>query len=187
MVKLDKIYTRGGDQGQTSLGDGTRVSKYALRIEAIGAVDEANASLGLARLAACPENSEMLKKIQNDLFDLGADLCIPQDSRKSPQKLMITANHVSKLEHAIDALNESLSPLTSFVLPGGSAASAQLHFARTLVRRAERTTIHLGDTEPLNAEVIKYLNRLSDLLFVMARHENDLGQTDVLWKPGAHA
>lgn len=187
MVKLDKIYTRGGDQGQTSLGDGSRISKSALRIDAIGAVDEANASIGLARVYALKDVSEILQEIQNDLFDLGADLCIPEDTRKATQKLKITAHHVERLEAWIDHLNESLSPLTSFVLPGGSTAAATLHLARTIVRKAERKVIQLGDLEPLNAELIKYLNRLSDLLFVMARYENSRGQTDVLWKPGAHA
>lgn len=187
MVKLDKIYTRGGDQGSTSLGDGTRISKSSARINAIGCVDESNAALGVAALYVTDSALSILQEIQNDLFDLGADLCIPTDSRKSDQKLKITPHHVLRLESWIDTYTDQLTPLTSFVLPGGSKASAYLHLARTVARHAERSVILLGEHAPLNPEVVKYLNRLSDLLFVMGRHQNNQGKDDILWKPGAHS
>ena len=184
-MKLDRIYTRGGDDGRTSLGDGTRIAKFDLRVEAIGTVDEANACLGLAVLhAAKPETRDALVRAQNDLFDLGADLCRPEGGDPARSALRITGRQVEALETQIDEFNAALDPLTSFVLPGGSTASAHLHLARTVVRRAERLIAELAAETPLNPEALKYANRLSDLLFVMARHENDLGRADVLWTPG---
>lgn len=185
MVQLTRIYTRGGDQGKTSLGDGARVSKHAARIEAIGAVDEANAAIGMARLTLKDREDLMLRRIQNDLFDVGADLCMPHDHRKKPA-LRIQPDHVERLEEEIDALNAVLSPLASFVLPGGSAASAALHVARTVVRRAERCVCQLSEHEVVNDNLVAYLNRLSDHLFVLARYMNDQGKKDVLWEPGAN-
>ncbi|NKB19967.1 MAG: cob(I)yrinic acid a,c-diamide adenosyltransferase [Alphaproteobacteria bacterium] len=185
MVKLDKIYTRGGDKGETSLGDGTRLSKTSTRIAAIGDVDEANSTIGLAR-AALPNDhplSETLARIQNDLFDLGADLATPGNDA-ADGKLRIQEEQVTRLENEIDALNEPLSPLTSFILPGGSEAASRIHLARAIARRAERTATALTKTEPANRYALQYLNRLSDLLFVAARAENDGGRTDVLWVPG---
>lgn len=185
MIKLTKIYTRGGDKGKTSLGNGQRVGKTHPRIEAIGAVDEANAALGLARMHADSKAAALLAIIQNDLFDLGADLCMPEkQSKKKP--LRITAHQVEHLEHAIDGMNETLAPLNSFILPGGSHASSYLHLARTIVRRAERRLIALSGRKDawVNPEAVKYLNRLSDFLFVMARFLNDKGKGDVLWEPG---
>jgi cob(I)alamin adenosyltransferase len=187
MVRLTRIYTRGGDKGDTSLGDGSRVPKQSLRVEAYGTVDEANAAIGLARLhmAADPEADAMLARIQNDLFDLGADLCTPEDSRRAAGALRIIAAQVERLEHEIDAVNKDLRPLNSFVLPGGSPAAAYLHLARTVARRAERLVCALAVAEPVNPEAIKYLNRLSDHLFVLSRRFNDNGAADVLWQPGA--
>lgn len=181
MVHLTRIYTRGGDKGETSLGSGTRVSKSDTRIQAIGDVDEANAAIGWARQYVPKAIDSLLSRIQNDLFDLGADLCVPEES---PTALRIIASQVDYLEKEIDQVNESLEPLRSFILPGGSKGSAALHLARTVVRRAERTLIHLHRAQSLNAEAIKYLNRLSDLLFVLCRHVNDKGKKDVLWVPG---
>jgi cob(I)alamin adenosyltransferase len=186
MVKLTRIYTRGGDAGETSLGDGARVRKDSLRVEAYGTVDETNAVIGLARLHASGAADEILDRIQNDLFDLGADLCRPEDGRKGAGGLRITAAQVERLEAEIDGLNADLAPLESFILPGGSAAGAWLHLARTVSRRAERLAVALAAQESVNTEAVKYLNRLSDLLFVMARHCNDKGATDVLWSPGAN-
>lgn len=186
MVRLTRIYTRGGDRGETSLGDGSRVRKDDLRVEAYGTVDEANATIGIARLHTQGDADAMLDRIQNDLFDLGADLCRPEDGRKGDGGLRVSAAQVERLEREIDTLNEALAPLTSFVLPGGSAASAHLHQARTVVRRAERLAVALAAEEAVNGEAVKYLNRLSDLLFVMARHCNDRGAGDVLWTPGAN-
>ena len=183
MVKLDKIYTRGGDAGETSLGEGSRVRKDSLRVEAYGTVDEANAVIGLARLDADGEADAMLARIQNDLFDLGADLCIPPGAERRPA-LRIGDAQVARLEAEIDALNDSLAPLTSFILPGGSPASAHLHLARTVVRRAERLVCSLAAEEDVSANSIAYLNRLSDHLFVLARALNDNGAADVLWQPG---
>lgn len=190
MVRLTRIYTRGGDKGETSLGDGTRVPKHALRVAAYGTVDEANAAIGIARLdvqtAGDAEAAAMLGRIQNDLFDLGADLCTPEGGRKGgPSALRIVAAQVARLEHEIDALNASLRPLDSFVLPGGSPAAAHLHLARTIVRRAERLVAELAASEPVNPEALKYLNRLSDHLFVLGRRLNGNGAQDVLWVPGA--
>lgn len=186
MVKLDKIYTKGGDKGETSLGDGRRVAKHDLRVAAYGTVDEANSTLGLARLHTAGDDDAVLARIQNDLFDLGADLCTPQDGRKSEGALRITAHQVARLEAEIDTMNETLNPLTSFILPGGKPAAAWLHLARTVVRRSERLMTELAGTEEVNPEAIKYANRLSDHLFVMARRLNDNGTADVLWQPGSN-
>lgn len=186
MVKLTKIYTRGGDRGLTSLGNGERVSKSALRVSTFGTVDEANSSIGIARLHVPEEHQKILEIIQNDLFDLGADLCTPENAEYQFTPLRVVASQVDRLEREIDALNQHLSPLNSFVLPGGSAASAHLHLARTIVRRAERDVVELSQVEPVNQECIKYLNRLSDFLFVLARTTNNQGKDDVLWTPGAN-
>jgi cob(I)alamin adenosyltransferase len=184
MVRLTRIYTRGGDQGETSLGDGSRVAKQSLRVAAFGTVDEANAALGLARLHAEGEVAEALARIQNDLFDLGADLCTPEGARAGA--LRILGAQVERLEREIDAWNAHLAPLDSFILPGGTPLAAHLHQARTVVRRAERLVAELMAAEPVNAEALKYLNRLSDHLFVLSRHANDQGARDILWRPGAH-
>jgi len=187
MVRLTRIYTRGGDKGETSLGDGSRVAKQALRVEAFGTVDEANAAIGLARLhaGADPEADAMLARIQNDLFDLGADFCTPEDGRRAAGALRIVAGQVERLEREIDAMNEKLRPLDSFILPGGTPAAAYLHLARTVTRRAERLACALAAAERINPEAVKYLNRLSDHLFVLGRRLNDNGAADVLWRPGA--
>jgi cob(I)alamin adenosyltransferase len=188
MVKLTRIYTRGGDKGTTSLGDGARVPKQSPRVEAFGTVDEANAAVGLVRLHVAPEADAMLARVQNDLFDLGADLCTPEGGRRggvgSPGALRIVAAQVKRLEREIDTMNAELAPLDSFVLPGGSPASAYLHLARTVTRRAERLVCALAAAEPVNPEAVKYLNRLSDHLFVLGRRLNDNGARDVLWQPG---
>jgi cob(I)alamin adenosyltransferase len=186
MVRLTRIYTRGGDQGETSLGDGSRVPKHALRVAAFGTVDEANAAIGLARLHADADVGAMLGRIQNDLFDLGADLCTPESGRRGAGALRIAASQVERLEREIDMMNASLRPLDSFILPGGSAAAAHLHLARTVVRRAERLVSDLAQREPVNPEALRYLNRLSDHLFVLGRRANDDGARDVLWLPGAN-
>jgi cob(I)alamin adenosyltransferase len=185
MVRLTRIYTRGGDKGETSLADGSRVKKHDPRVATYGAVDEANAAIGLARLHTEGEADAILARIQNDLFDLGADLSTPAEGRKDPGALRIVAAQVERLEREIDAMNAELRPLDSFVLPGGTAAASWLHLARTIVRRAERQAASLAETTALNPEALKYLNRLSDHLFVMSRHLNDRGARDVLWKPGA--
>ena len=193
MVVLSRIYTKTGDKGTTALGDGRRVAKDAPRIEAYGTVDELNAVLGLVSLAVTDADATaLLRRIQNDLFDLGADLCVPQrsargKSRKGRPPLRITEAHVLPLERAIDRFNASLDPLRSFVLPGGGGASAWLHLARTVCRRAERRVVTLARRETVNPQAVIYLNRLSDLLFVMARIANDDGRADVLWRPGAGA
>jgi cob(I)alamin adenosyltransferase len=186
MVQLTRIYTRGGDKGQTSLGDGKRVGKQDLRVEAYGTVDEANAVIGLARLhtAARPDVDAMLSRIQNDLFDLGADLCVPGDSRKNDGALRIAQPQVDRLEAEIDAMNAQLKPLDSFILPGGTACAAYLHLGRTVARRAERLVCALAERDEINELAIAYINRLSDHLFVLARHVNDNGAGDVLWVPG---
>ncbi len=187
MVKLDKIYTRGGDGGETSLGSGQRVAKNDLRVQAYGTADEANAVIGLARLSTDGAADEMLGRIQNDLFDLGADLCRPEGSEKEGAgALRITEAQVKRLEDEIDQMNAELEPLTSFILPGGSEAAAWLHLGRTVVRRAERLMCALAEKEDVNPEAVKYANRLSDHLFVLARALNDRGKKDVLWQPGAH-
>lgn len=185
MVTLSRIYTKTGDAGETGLGDGTRVPKDAVRVAAYADVDELNATVGLTRTAPdCPER-ELLLLIQNDLFDLGADLCVPIQANEVPGGcLRIVPAQVATLERAIDRLNERLQTLRSFVLPGGSMAAAWLHLARTVCRRAERTVVTLQRTETINPQAMIYLNRLSDLLFVLARIANDDGQKDVLWVPG---
>jgi cob(I)alamin adenosyltransferase len=186
MVRLTRIYTRGGDAGETSLGDGARVPKHTLRVAAYGTVDEANAALGIARLHADAAADEMLGRIQNDLFDLGADLCTPEGGRRDAGALRIAAAQVERLEREIDAMNATLAPLDSFVLPGGTATAAHLHLARTVIRRAERLVSELAGVEPVNPEALKYLNRLSDHLFVLGRRVNECGALDVLWRPGAN-
>ena len=186
MVRLTKIYTRGGDQGKTSLGDGARVAKHDLRVAAYGTADEANAAIGLARLHTESIADAMLARIQNDLFDLGADLCRPGDDAGDESTLRIQPSQVQRLEDEIDAMNVSLKPLDSFVLPGGRPAAAHLHLARTVVRRAERLTADLATREPVNPTAVIYLNRLSDHLFVLSRYLNDRGAADVLWVPGAN-
>jgi len=190
MVKLNKIYTRTGDDGTTGLVSGPRRSKADLRIEAIGAVDEANACIGLARLdtqTSRPGLDAMLARVQNDLFDLGADLATPDDGKPlGHEPLRIAAVQTERLEADIDAINAELEPLRSFVLPGGSSAAAALHLARTVARRAERIMVALAGKrgEHVNPEGLKYINRVSDLLFVAARAVNDNGNADVLWVPG---
>lgn len=184
MVQLTCIYTRGGDKGKSSLGDGSRLSKDDLRFEAIGNVDEANSSLGIVRLHAPAFSAELdalLYTIQNDLFDVGADLCMPDLTAPG---LRISEHQVKALEVHIDYYNASLTPLNSFVLPGGSPISAALHLSRTIVRRAERSLVALHHKNELNLELIKYVNRLSDLLFVLARYCNNGGEGDILWVPG---
>ena len=184
MVQLTRIYTRGGDKGETSLSDGARVAKHDLRVAAYGEVDEANACIGLARLHSGGELDEMLGRIQNDLFDLGADLATPEAEAPKYPPLRVTAGQVERLEQEIDKINAGLAPLESFVLPGGTPASAYLHLARTVTRRAERRMTELIERETVNPDALRYVNRLSDLLFVLARHANDGGAEDVLWKPG---
>jgi len=190
MVKLTRIYTRGGDGGQTSLGDGARVAKHDPRVAAYGTVDEANATIGLARLHTEGALDAMLGRVQNDLFDLGADLCRPASDPEGgdPKRsaLRVSAAQVARLEAEIDAVNANLAELTSFVLPGGTPAAAYLHLARTVSRRAERDMTALAMAETVNPEAVRYINRLSDLLFVLARHANDDGAQDVLWEPGAN-
>ncbi|MFC3050472.1 cob(I)yrinic acid a,c-diamide adenosyltransferase [Kordiimonas pumila] len=186
MVKLGRIYTRSGDTGKTGLVGGTRISKASARIEAVGTVDEANATIGVARLHTNGDIDEMLARIQNDMFDLGSDLANPrEDFSEDGGQLRITAGQVTRLEKEIDSLNSELAPLTSFTLPGGSPASAHLHIARTVTRRAERCVITLSEQEAINIYVIKYLNRLSDHLFVLTRYLNNKGADDILWIPGA--
>jgi cob(I)alamin adenosyltransferase len=189
MVKLTKIYTRGGDKGQTSLGDGSRVTKHSARPSAYGTVDETNAVIGLARLTAKADGGakadEMLARIQNDLFDLGADLCTPEDPDPKYPPLRISDAQVERLEAEIDQTNGELQPLNSFILPGGCTTSAQLHLARTIARRAEREiTAAIEAGEEISAAALKYINRLSDHLFVLSRYLNDKGKSDVLWVPG---
>ena len=183
MVKLNKIYTRTGDDGTTGLADSSRRKKHEPRMTAIGSVDEANAAVGLARLHAAGTIDDDLARVQNDLFDLGADLATPSDEI-SWTPIRIKAQQVAALETMLDGLNADLEPLTSFILPAGTPLSAHLHMARTVARRAERDAVALMEIEAVNPEAVKYLNRLSDLLFVMARHANDSGRADVLWVPG---
>jgi len=186
MVKLDKIYTRGGDKGETSLGSGKRVPKHDLRVRAYGTADEANAVIGLARNHAIGDADAMLARIQNDLFDLGADLCRPEEKVGSGESLRIIEPQVTRLEKEIDDMNADLEPLTSFILPGGTEAASWLHLGRTVVRRLERLMTALAEVEEVNEWAVKYVNRLSDHLFVMARFVNDKGKKDVLWVPGAN-
>ena len=185
MVRLTRIYTKTGDKGLTSLGDGARVSKSALRVEAFGTVDEANAAVGLARLHAKGKFDVLLARIQNDLFDLGADLCVPETTKSARSRLRIADAQVVRLEREIDAMNAKLKPLNSFVLPGGSALAAHLHLARTIVRRAERLMVQLSKSEKVGEAALRYVNRLSDHLFVASRAANANGKRDVLWIPGA--
>ncbi len=186
MVKLNKIYTKTGDDGTTGLTGGERRPKYDLRVEAYGDVDEANAVIGMVRLhtQGTPHDA-MLKRIQHDLFDLGADLSTPHPE-KEDRALRIVEQQVVRLEHEIDALNAKLAPLNSFVLPGGSPEATYLHLARTVVRRAERVACALAKQEKVNPVAIRYLNRLSDFLFVLSRVANDNGAKDVLWQPGVN-
>lgn len=189
MVKLNKIYTRTGDDGTTGLGTGARVVKYDLRVMAYGSVDEANAAIGIARLHLADEPllDAILNRVQNDLFDLGADLCTPAAANEAPgDALRIVLAQVERLEQDIDALNGELAPLTSFVLPGGTPAAAHLHLARTICRRAEREMVELSHSadEAVGKPAIQYMNRLSDLLFVASRFANGRGARDVLWVPG---
>jgi cob(I)alamin adenosyltransferase len=188
MVFLNRIYTKSGDGGETGLGDGTRVPKDAARVAAYGDVDELNSALGLlaAHCPDCPE-AALLRVIQNDLFDVGADLCVPQSEQEEAGKaLRVVAAQYERLEQAIDRLNEGLTPLRSFILPGGTPAAAWLHLARTVCRRAERSVVTLSRAEKVNSHALIYLNRLSDFLFVLARVANDGGKGDVLWVPGAN-
>jgi cob(I)alamin adenosyltransferase len=190
MVVLSKIYTRTGDKGTTALGSGERVPKHALRIAAYGTVDETNASIGMVRLhlgSGHPGVDAKLLRIQNDLFDLGADLCVPDRGQKLEyEPLRMTDAQVKRLEVEIDEMNAELKPLRSFVLPGGSPAAAALHMARTISRRAERLMVELAGeaNEPVGAAALQYINRLSDFLFVASRYVNDRGKSDVLWVPG---
>ena len=187
MVTLNRIYTRTGDAGQTRLATGAPVSKASARVEAYGAVDETNACLGLARLSTAGDLDAILARIQNELFDLGADLATPaKPDEPEGSKLRILDSQVARLEGEIDALNAELPPLASFVLPGGAPAAAALHLARTVCRRAERETVRLMEAgEPVSGPALRYLNRLSDLLFVAARHANDKGAGEVFWQSGA--
>jgi cob(I)alamin adenosyltransferase len=191
MVVLNRIYTRTGDAGDTGLATGERVRKFDARVSAYGDVDEANACLGLVRLHTAGDLhlDPILARVQNELFDLGADLATPEREGRELgwEPLRITAAQVERLEADIDALNAEIAPLTSFVLPAGTAAASALHLARTVCRRAERSAVRLADdpAEQVSTNALKYLNRLSDLLFVMARHANGRGELDVLWEPGA--
>jgi cob(I)alamin adenosyltransferase len=183
MVRLTRIYTRQGDGGDTHLGDMSRVRKTSLRVIAYGEVDELNSVIGVARQQAMvTEYDAWLARIQNDLFDMGADLCVPEGSEGD--RLRVTAEQVTRLEGWCDQVNDTLEPLKSFVLPGGSPAAAALHLGRTVCRRAERSVVALADAEPVNAHVVEYLNRLSDLLFILARGANAAADGDVLWVPG---
>jgi len=197
MVKLNRIYTRKGDKGQTRLGDRTRVAKNSVRVSSYGTVDEASSVIGLAGMEAAklgdvdgagPEGignaAEMLMRIQNDLFDLGADLCTPEAEDPEYPPLRMSAAQTKRLETEIDAMRDALAPLETFILPGGSPLSSWLHLGRTVVRRAERLIVELAGEEEINPQAIAYANRLSDHLFVMARYYNDKGKADVLWVPG---
>lgn len=189
MVVLSKIYTRTGDKGTTALGDGARVAKDSIRVASYGTVDEVNATLGLAQLHAAGEVAEAIARIQNDLFDLGADLATPgmeKDAEAPYPRLRIIATQVERLEREIDVMNADMKPLRSFVLPGGSALASYLHLSRTVCRRAEREAVALARDESVNPEAVRYLNRLSDWLFVAARAANQGGEGDVLWVPGAN-
>ncbi len=193
MVVLNKIYTKTGDRGNTALGTGERVVKHHTRISAYGTVDETNATIGVARQSTAVEElaklDEMLARVQNDLFDLGADLCRPdmeKDAQAEYQPLRMSEAQVARLEAEIDVMNDALEPLRSFILPGGSALAAQLHLCRTVSRRAERMTVELAGQEAINASALQYLNRLSDWFFVAGRIANDDGRADILWVPGAN-
>jgi len=187
MVVLSKIYTKTGDAGETALGNGARVAKHSMRVNAYGTVDETNATVGMARQHSTGDIDAALARIQNDLFDLGADLCRPdmeRDHEAGYAPLRILERQVLRLETEIDAMNARLQPLRSFILPGGSALAAHLHVCRTVSRRAERLTVELATMEAINTEAVKYLNRLSDWFFVAGRIANDDGKADVLWVPG---
>lgn len=189
MVVLNKIYTKTGDAGETALGNGSRVAKHSLRVTSYGTVDETNATVGLARLHASDGMDAQLAMIQNDLFDLGADLCRPdmeKDGEAEYPVLRMTDAQVARLESEIDAMTQAVEPLKSFILPGGSALAAHLHLCRTVSRRAERLTVELATVESVNPAAVKYLNRLSDWFFQAARIANDDGRNDVLWVPGAN-
>lgn len=189
MVVLNKIYTRTGDGGETALGDGSRVAKHSARVNTYGTSDEVNATVGLARLHATGDVDAALARIQNDLFDLGADLCRPdmeKDAEAEYSPLRMNDAQIARLEAEIDVMNKALEPLRSFILPGGSPLSANLHLCRTVCRRAERLAVELASIEPINPAAVKYLNRLSDWFFVAARMANDDGREDVLWVPGAN-
>lgn len=189
MVVLNKIYTKTGDAGETALGNGTRVVKHSMRVTAYGTVDETNATVGMARLYATGDMDAQLAAIQNDLFDLGADLCRPdmeKDAESEYPPLRMTEVQVERLETEIDAMTDILEPLRSFILPGGSALAAHLHLCRTVSRRAERLAVELADAEPINPAAVKYLNRLSDWCFAASRIANNDGKDDVLWVPGAN-
>ncbi|WP_415401641.1 cob(I)yrinic acid a,c-diamide adenosyltransferase [Tateyamaria sp. SN3-11] len=189
MVVLNKIYTKTGDAGETALGNGARVAKHAMRVTGYGTVDELNAFVGVARLEASGDVDTALSRIQNDLFDLGADLCRPdmeKDAEAEYPPLRMADEQVTRLESEIDAMNDALDPLRSFILPGGSALSAHLHVCRTVARRAERLSVELATMEAVNPAAVKYLNRLSDWFFVAARIANNGGKDDVLWVPGAN-
>ncbi|MEH6673761.1 MULTISPECIES: cob(I)yrinic acid a,c-diamide adenosyltransferase [unclassified Sulfitobacter] len=189
MVVLNKIYTRTGDKGETALGNGDRIAKHDLRVEAYGTSDELNCFVGVARLEAKGETDTALSRIQNDLFDLGADLCRPDmeaDAEAEYPPLRLAVEQVDRLEREIDVMNAELSPLRSFILPGGTALAAHLHVCRTVARRAERLAVQLAGRDTINPAAIKYLNRLSDWFFVAARVSNNGGKDDVLWVPGAN-
>lgn len=189
MVVLSKIYTKTGDAGETALGNGTRVAKHSMRVTAYGTVDETNATVGMARLHASGATDERLAMIQNDLFDLGADMCRPdmdKDAEADYPPLRMADTQVARLEAEIDDMNASLEPLRSFILPGGSTLAAHLHLCRTVSRRAERLSVELATMEAVNPAAVKYLNRLSDWFFVAARIANENGKDDVLWVPGAN-
>ncbi|MEO9573247.1 MAG: cob(I)yrinic acid a,c-diamide adenosyltransferase [Tateyamaria sp.] len=189
MVVLNKIYTKTGDAGETALGNGARVAKHAMRVTAYGTSDELNCFVGVARLEASGDVDAALSRIQNDLFDLGADLCRPdmeKDAEAEYPPLRMADSQVNRLESEIDAMNDALEPLRSFILPGGSALSAHLHVCRTVARRAERLSVELATMEAVNPAAVKYLNRLSDWFFVAARIANNGGKDDVLWVPGAN-
>ncbi|MCL4118670.1 UNVERIFIED_CONTAM: hypothetical protein GTU68_052190 [Idotea baltica] len=189
MVTLSKIYTKTGDKGETALGDQTRVAKHSLRVSTYGTVDETNATVGMARLHANGDLDAGLSRIQNDLFDLGADLCRPNmagDADAEYPPLRIVESQVDRLETEIDTMNADLQPLKSFILPGGEELAAHLHLCRTVSRRAERMAVELATVEDVNTIAIKYLNRLSDWFFVAGRIANNVGENDVLWVPGAN-
>ncbi len=188
MVRLDKIVTKAGDGGKTRLATGEQVSKASPRVEAYGAVDEANSAIGVARLSTTkdPLLDPILERLQHDLFDLGADLATPESPDLKFEALRIQESQTLRLEAEIDALNEKLAPLTSFVLPGGAPAAAHLHLARAIMRRAERAIVAMSESERVSPEAVKFANRASDLLFIMARYANDEGRADLMWKPGAN-
>ncbi len=186
-MKLDRIYTRSGDDGRTSLGDGARLPKFHSRVAAYGSIDEANSVIGIVLLYVDDAVvRDVLTHIQNDLFDVGADLCRPQREHRKVEPLRVSEGQVTWIEEKIDSFNAALAPLDSFVLPGGRRASAYLHHARTVVRRGERDMTEIAYQEPVNSAALRYVNRLSDLLFVLARYLNDSGRADVLWKPGLY-